>query len=230
MQGEGDEYHVAVLEEQHTVNVFSYSTSSSSPPTAPSTTLTLPPSAGSSLTARRQQVSILAHQRSQKEAERHNQHAEGRKKKSVGALALAASTAVESERGGADGGEAVLRVEFVGDRHVMLVRGERERPSFERVEYVAEDGEWKGDVVLERREADGRIEAARDGDAQRRKVGHTAHTHRPPRTEAESERGSASSRGLLVALTELRLLTPDAPRAATTPLLTLRPPSLCRCV
>ena len=60
----------------------------------------------------------------------------------------------------------MLTMTFVGEHEMVLVRGDRERVRFDRVDYRGEAG-WKGVVQLEKRKP---VEVEREGDVERRKV------------------------------------------------------------
>ena len=178
-------YHLAVVVERRAVHILSHphtptpasasasssastagdnSATNASPTSAPLTTIRLPhttSASASALAARRKQVSLSAALSQSQHNDRHNQQADGRKKKHNRPTALHASTLVDD----VDGGEMVLGVRFVGESEVMIARGDRERVVFERVKYGGSGEE----VVLEAR-PDESAEAQREEGLARKKV------------------------------------------------------------
>ena len=190
------------------MHVFAYpnpassssASSSSLSPLTPITSLRLP-SPSSSSSSSSPSPSLIAHLRQGQQAERHNQRAEGKRKKGMGATPMRASTAVDGGEGGQEGG--VMQVEFAGEEgEVLIVRGDRERVAFDRVRYLeeGEGGKGRGEVVLEKRVMT--IQAQHEPATQRRKVSHTA-PHSPsssspphPHTRARVNAGVPSPCGL----------------------------------
>ena len=85
--------------------------------------------------------------------ERSNLHAvDGKKKKKNRESAMSASTLLMNENEAFEN-ELILYVAFISESAVVLVRGDRDRPLFERVTYRSDDGKWIAKIELPKKTA-----------------------------------------------------------------------------